>query len=64
LGTCEKVRESVFLVEFPVAVLRRERYAAMARDSLGAQAFGELWARGRAMSLDEAIQYALETSHE
>jgi hypothetical protein len=32
---------------------------AEARSALGDEAFGRAWAEGQAMSLDEAIEYAL-----
>jgi hypothetical protein len=37
-----------------------ERIVATARAQLGEEAFAMAWAAGRAMSLDQAIAYALE----
>jgi tetratricopeptide (TPR) repeat protein len=45
----------------PVAnALDYERTVAAGRDVLGEAAFAATWAEGRAMSLDQAIEYALE----
>ena len=40
--------------------LKLEKYLAACRDSLGASAFEEVLAEGRAMTLEQAIAYALE----
>jgi hypothetical protein len=40
--------------------LEYERTGAMARSHLGAAAFEVLWDKGRAMTLKQAIAYALE----
>ena len=37
----------------------RERAIAEARAGLGAKAFEEAWGRGRGMSFDRAVEYAL-----
>jgi non-specific serine/threonine protein kinase len=37
------------------------RFVSLARDQLDEQAFGAAWAAGRAMSMDDAIRYALST---
>ena len=41
----------------------RDRYLNGARESLGEPAFHAALSEGRAMSLKQAIQYALEDSH-
>jgi hypothetical protein len=47
----------------PVAVAAAyERTLAAGRAALGGAAFAAAWAEGRAMSLDEGIEYALEES--
>ncbi len=47
-------------------VLLEERAAAIAsaREALGDDEFERLFAEGRAMSLDDAIAYALEDEHD
>jgi hypothetical protein len=37
-----------------------ERHVAAARDQLGEEAFAAAWAEGRAMTLEQAVAYALE----
>jgi hypothetical protein len=43
---------------------RHERIVAAARDALGAQEFERTWARGRALSLEQAIAEALAVAGE
>jgi hypothetical protein len=44
----------------PVAIAQEyERTVAAGRAALGEAAFAAAWAEGRAMSLDEAVEYAL-----
>jgi hypothetical protein len=63
LGARERLRESVFIVEFPISVRQRDEYASRAREQLSEQALDEAWQRGRALSVDEAVAYAFETAH-
>ena len=39
---------------------RYEKIVAADRNELGDQRFASLWAEGQALSIDEAIEYALE----
>jgi tetratricopeptide (TPR) repeat protein len=39
-----------------------DRYAAAARDALGEEAFAAAWEAGRALSLEAAVEYALQES--
>jgi hypothetical protein len=36
-----------------------DRYEAATRSTLGEEAFAEAWAEGQAMSLEQAVEYAL-----
>jgi len=40
-----------------------ERTMAEGRAALGEAAFAAAWAEGRAMSLEQALEYALEETH-
>jgi hypothetical protein len=40
----------------------RERTAASAREALGDHEFGRAWGEGRALTLEQAVEYALETA--
>jgi DNA-binding NarL/FixJ family response regulator len=58
-GLQETLREAVALQHGPEEVAWREPYRATARALLGGEAWEEALARGRAMGLEEAIEYAL-----
>jgi hypothetical protein len=52
------LRETVGSHDWP----DREPNVAHLRSALGEEAFGEAWAQGRAMTLDESLDYALEAA--
>jgi predicted ATPase/DNA-binding CsgD family transcriptional regulator len=58
-GLQETLREAVALQHGPEEEAWREPYRATARALLGEEAWEEALARGRAMGLEEAIEYAL-----
>jgi predicted ATPase/class 3 adenylate cyclase len=60
LGAAEALRE---LIHIPMADYERpeyEREVAALRAQMDAAAFGAAWAEGRAMTLDQAVAYALQ----
>ena len=60
LGARETLRRSVYVVDFyPFMVRERERVISTAREQLGNAAYDEAYNKGRAMTLDEAVAYAL-----
>ena len=61
-GAAEALRDSVGL---PMPPHRRRRHSAAitaARTALGDKAFETAWAAGRALSVDEAVSFALDTA--
>jgi non-specific serine/threonine protein kinase len=60
-GAAELLCERVGVAPHPPWRAEHERHVATARASLGDEAFAAAWAEGRALSLDEAIAYALTT---
>ena len=61
LGAGERLREASGC---PIAPADRGAYDAhvtAVRTALGEEAFARAWAEGRAMALEEAIRFALET---
>ena len=59
-GAGEALRGAVGASVLPFYRADYERGVAAARDGLDEQSFAAAWARGRAMTLDEAVEYALE----
>ena len=61
-GAAEALLETIEVIAYPHATDRSlyERQLAAARESLGFRAWGEAWEEGRAMTAEEAIEYALE----
>jgi tetratricopeptide (TPR) repeat protein len=59
-GAEHSAREAASIPNPPVDRERRERVMSQAREILGAEAFDQAWEEGGAMSLDQAIAYALE----
>ena len=51
--------EAMGLVPWPFSQPFQEQAVAAARAALGADAFAATWAEGRALGLDEALEYAL-----
>jgi tetratricopeptide (TPR) repeat protein len=60
-GAAESLRESLGLPLPPNERPEYDRHRAIVREALGEEAFATAWAAGRAMTLEEAIRYALET---
>lgn len=61
LGAAEAARERFGTPIRPVERDRYERFAALSRRGLSTEAWRAAWAAGRAMSLEEAAEYALST---
>ena len=59
-GAAETLREHLDAPLSPVERLECDRLIAAARAALGAEAFAAAWAEGRALSLEQALSYALE----
>ena len=59
-GAAEGQRESVGAVLPLVDRLELDQNVSAVRGQLGTEAFAALWAEGRAMTLDQAIEYALK----
>ena len=63
-GAAEQLRET-FRIGLTVAYpdqMEYDRYKASVRSQLTEEAFGVAWAEGRTMTLEQAIEYALESS--
>jgi hypothetical protein len=58
-GAAEALRERIRIVLPPVERPEYEQYVADARAQMDDQVFTAAWAEGQALSLDEAVQYAL-----
>jgi predicted ATPase/transcriptional regulator with XRE-family HTH domain len=61
-GAAEALREAIGSFMSPAVQSMRESYLALARAQLDEATFEEAWEAGRAMSLKQAIMYALETA--
>lgn len=59
LGAVECIRESLGIALPPRQRARHERRIAAIRDALDEEVFTAAWARGKAMSIEEAVAYAL-----
>ncbi len=59
LGAAEALREHFGLRRPPVDQAEHDRRVVSARTPLGETAFAATWAKGRAMTLEQAIEYAL-----
>ena len=60
-GAAEVLREAVGYRHTPEEVALREPYLATARSQLGEEAWEEAQAQGRALDLEEALEYTLST---
>src|SRR5437667_2425112 len=60
LGAAEAMLEAMGAVQDPVDRAEYEQGLAAARVQLDEEAFAKTWAEGRAMSMDQAIAYALD----
>ena len=62
-GSAERLREEIGAAPWPAKRQRFDRQVAAARAALGDDAaFDAAWQEGRAMSLDQAIEYALASN--
>jgi tetratricopeptide (TPR) repeat protein len=59
-GVFDKLQEHLLDFEFPFEARRRDEIIQQAREQLGPDAFNQDWAEGRAMTMEQAIAYALE----
>jgi predicted ATPase len=59
LGVSEVLQETLGVVVQAGDQFEVERYEAIVREQLGEAAFAAAWVQGRAMSLEEAVAYAL-----
>jgi predicted ATPase len=59
-GAAEGLRQAIGARQAPAARATRERLMAAAREQLGDVAFDAEWAEGQAMTLEQAIAYALD----
>lgn len=62
-GFAEASRESNGTREMPVWQATVDRDVAAAREALGDEAFSVAWAKGRAMTMEQAMGFALRTSN-
>jgi len=60
LGAAQALIENTDAVIGPADRIEVERDISAVRTQLGEEAFAPAWAEGRAMTLDQAIAYALE----
>ena len=60
LGTSDAIKRSTFMYFYPFEIRELDAFIAKARAQLGDEAFEKAWAEGAAMSVEEAIRYALE----
>ena len=58
LGAGEGMRETLGIALSPRQRVRHERRVAAIRGSLDQEVFAAAWARGKAMTIDEAVAYA------
>jgi predicted ATPase/class 3 adenylate cyclase len=59
-GAAERLLEELHLPVLPIEVATLDRFVLPMRAELGQDVFAATWASGRAMSLDEAVEYAVE----
>jgi tetratricopeptide (TPR) repeat protein len=60
LGAAEQLRESIGVPVETIDRADRDHYVSLARSGLTPDAFGEAWAQGRALPLEQAIAEALD----
>jgi non-specific serine/threonine protein kinase len=61
-GAAEALRESIGAPLAPAGRADYDHTVAAAREGLGEKAFASVWAEGRTMTLEQAIEYALKAS--
>jgi hypothetical protein len=60
-GAAEALRESLVWPLPPNERAEYDRHRSAAREALGDEAFADAWIKGRRMTPEQAIRYALET---
>ncbi|MGQ0548180.1 MAG: ATP-binding protein [Armatimonadota bacterium] len=63
LGAAEALRETLGIVMAPANRAEYERDVSNLRVGLGEEAMAQAWAEGRAMTINEAVSYALQDAH-
>jgi len=61
-GAAEALRQSIGARHAPAARATREKLIAKAREQLGDEAFDAAWAKGQAMTAEQAIELAVEAA--
>jgi hypothetical protein len=61
-GAAESVRGTLGTPRWPANEALHQRYVALTRAALAAERFTQTWGEGRAMTLEQALTYALETT--
>ena len=59
-GAAEALREDIHVVLLPIEKIEVDKNIAVARTQLDETTFNAAWAEGRAMTMEQAIAYALE----
>jgi hypothetical protein len=62
LGASEALHEAIGAAREPEYNTTYERAVTSARSSLGEEAFQMAWQKGQAMTMEQAVEYALEPS--
>ena len=60
LGSAERVRDDISMTPVELFQAQHERSASLIRAGIGQKAFDTAFARGRAMTLDEGVTFAVE----
>lgn len=58
-GAASALRENIGIPRPPISQGKLDRTMVSVRQALGEKAFSAAWDRGRAMTLDQAVEYAL-----
>ncbi len=61
-GAAESFHEALYYSLLPMWRIEHDRGVAAAREQLGEAAFAQAWAEGRAMTMEQAIECALESA--
>ncbi len=63
-GAAEALRAAIQVVLYPVERVEVDKNIATARAQLSEDEFNQAWAEGKAMTMEEAVKFALEESNE
>ena len=63
LGAAEALRESIDIPMRPIEHLEYDREVSDLRTNMDEAAFVNAWAEGRALTMEQAIEYVLEASY-